>query len=225
MKTFINYSTLFFVLILPFSGCKKDIDKDKDNINFPIALYAEQPTVVSDTKVYVKGGLLNDPKKTQELIGIYSRNFKLEQETQNTSEPFLSFESRDTVNFINTFSPYLISRNGEMLTMTSIVQSIAPSPLLPDQLYHHVTKYQNIKTEGSTDISRDVRIAYGSGYNEYKIPMFAYVTSSWINSQVSGLNRRGGLVINEFNTDVINRIADRDTIVVKKYLLTVKANF
>ncbi len=219
MKTFSNYTILLLLLITALYGCKKD----EPEVNFPITLYAEQAMVVSDTKVYVKGGLLNDPKKTQELMWIYSRNFRLEQETQNANEPFLSFISKDSVDFFNTHSPYLISRNGEMLTMTSTIQSIAPVPVLQNQLYHHVAKYQNIKTEGNTEISKDVRIAYGSGYDELKIPMFAYVTSSWINSAVSGLNRRGGLVINEFNADVINRLGDRDTIIVKTYLLTVKA--
>lgn len=223
MKTFAKYSTLYFLLIIALSGCKKDGKKDEDTINFPITLFAEKATVVSDTKVYVKGGLLDDPKKTQELMWIYSRHFKLEQELQNAGEAFMSFRSKDSVEFFNRHSPYVISRNGEMLTLTSAIQTIAPLPFPQNQLYHHVAKYQSIKTEGDAEISKDIRIAYGSGYHEYKIPMFAYVTSSWMNSPFNGLNRRGGLVINEFNADVINRIGDRDTIIVKTYLLTVKA--
>ncbi|WP_285055360.1 hypothetical protein [Pedobacter ginsengisoli] len=223
MKTFAKYSTLYFLFIVALSGCKKDGKKDENTTNFPITLYAEKATVVSDTKVYVKGGLLNDPKKNQELMWTYSRHFKLEQELQNAGETFMTFIAKDSVDFFNRHSPYVISRNGEMLTLTSAIESISPLPVLQNQLYHHVAKYQSIKTEGNIEISKDIRIAYGNGYSEYKIPMFAYVTSSWINGPVSGLNRRGGLVINEFNADVINRIGDRDTIIVKTYLLTVKA--
>ncbi|WP_285055384.1 hypothetical protein [Pedobacter ginsengisoli] len=75
--------------IAALSGCKKDGKKEEDKINFPITLFAEKATVVSDTKVYVKGGLLNDPEKNQELMWTYSRHFKLEQELQNAGEAFM----------------------------------------------------------------------------------------------------------------------------------------
>ena len=219
MNTFFKYGTLFSILAIALCGCKKNENK----INFPIPFYAEQTTVVSDTKVYVKGGLLTDLKKTQELIWTYGRNFKLEQETKIATEPFLNFISKDSVDFFNTLSPYVISRNGDMLTMTATIQSLEAAPILQNQLYHHVAKYQIRKNDGNIELSRNVRIAYGSGYSEYKIPMFAYVTYSWINNPDTRLIRRGGLIINEFNDDVINRIGDRDTIVVKRYMLTVKA--
>ena len=87
--------------------------------------------------------------------------------------------------------------------MTSSIKSISPKPVLADQIYHFVAKHQNLLTEGDVEIRRDVRVAYGRGYEELKVPMFAYVTSSWIEGPVSGLNRRGGLVVNEFNEDVL----------------------
>lgn len=214
------HKTLLILLITILFGCKKDVQVDETT--FPITFYAEQATVVSDTKVYVKGGLLNDPQKTKELMWIYSRHFKLEQELQNAGERFLSFTSKDSVSFFNDRSPYLITRNGDMLTMTSTIQFMEPVPFLQDQLYDYVSKYQNKRTDGDAVFSRDIKIAYGSGYKELKVPMFAYVTSSGINGPVNRLNRRGGLVVNEFNAEVINRIGDRDTIIVKTYMLTVK---
>ena len=185
-------------------------------------MYAEKAEVVSDTKVYVKGGVLSDPQKTQELISIYSRHFSQENKLDNAGEQYVSFISKDTVTFCHRHSPYLIKRTGNMLMMRSTIQSISPKPMLPNQLYHHVAKHQDIRTEGDAEISWDLKPAYGTGYDELKIPMFAYSVSSRITGPVSGLNRRGGLVVNEFNEDVIKQIGDNDTIVVKTYMLTVK---
>ncbi len=215
------YKILLTLFLTATLGCKK-ASKEED-INFPITMYSEKAEVVSDTKVYVKNGVLNDPLKTRELMWIYSRYFSLENKLENAGENYLSFISKDSVTFYNRHSPYLIARNGDQLMMTSIIQSLASKPMLPNQLYHQVAKYQNIKIEGDAEISKDIKVAYGSGYSDLKIPMFAYVTSSWLSDPINALNRRGGLIVNEFNDDVIKNIGERDTIIVKKYMLIVKA--
>ncbi|RZM27356.1 MAG: hypothetical protein EOO88_13610 [Pedobacter sp.] len=209
------------ILLLIMLGCKKENSESKTV--FPVNMYLEKAEIISDTKVYTKGGQLNDLQKTTELMWIYTRYFSLEQNLENVGQQYLSLISKDSVTFFNMHSPYVIQRTGDRLIMTSAIQFIASKPMLPDQLYHHVARYQNIKSEGDTEISRDVRLAYGNGFSELKIPAFAYVTSSRIEGPVSGLNRRGGLVINEFNEEVLKRIGERDTIIVKTYSLTVKA--
>lgn len=211
-KTFL---LLFAIALL---ACKKE---KTEEITFPINMYVEKAEVVSDTKIYIKGGQLNDPQKVAELMWIYTRNFNQEQRV--TDEIFLKFLSKDSVTFFNMLSPYHIEKTGDKLIMTSSVQSIAPKPFFPDQLYRHVTKYQNVRAEGNSEISKDVRLAYGSNYKELKIPMFAYVVSSRILTPANRLDRRGELVVNEFNEDVLNKLGNNDTILVKTYMLTVKA--
>jgi hypothetical protein len=216
-----NYTLVLTIFVASLLACKKE--KEAEKINFPVTFYAEKAEVVSDTKVYIKGGHLNDPQKTTELMWIYSRYFSQEKTLENAGQQYLTFLSKDSVTLFNSHSPYLVERSGNMMMMTSTIQRISPRPVLQNQLYDQVAKYQNIKYEGDIQISKDLRPAYGTGYTELKIPMFAYVTSTWINGPVSGLNRRGGLVANEFNEDVISRIGDRDTIIVKRYMLTLKA--
>lgn len=212
---------IFLILpLIALFGCKKE---KTEEIIFPIGMFAEKAEVVSDTKIYIKGGQLNDPQKVTELMWIYTREFRQEQNLTGAGERYLNFVAKDSVTFFNMHSPYLIERNGNRLMMTSTIQSIAPLPFLPDQLYHHVTKHQNIRTEGNSQISMDVRVAYGNNYDELKLPMFAYVVSSRIETPVNRLDRRGGLVVNEFNEDILNKLGKNDTILVKTYMLKVKA--
>jgi hypothetical protein len=207
----------FFLVPLTILSCKKDKTEES---SFPITFYSEKVELASDTRLYTKSGEIKDAQKIAQFIAKISY-FNAEQNQTGLGSKYLTFESKDSVAFINNEFKFAVKQSGDQFILTSNLRSISQKPFV-DNFRYHLLKYENLVTDGNAEIRKEVVVAYGN-YRELKLPVFAYQISSSPNGNGNNLFRLGGLITNEFNEAALPMLGTNDTIAVKRYNIVIKA--
>lgn len=216
MKIAKSLLLIFSIILL---SCKKNNDEQQ---SFPITFYMEKAQAVSDIRVYTKNGEIKDAQKIAQLVKNSNNYFQAEEFLNRTTSSYLTFLSRDSATFNNSYFRYQVKRSGDQFLFTSAITSVSPLPIFPDQIRYHLLKYEDVRFDNNAVFRKDVQIAYGD-YKTLKIPAFGYLVSSGLETPVIGLSRIGGLVTNEFDESSLNRLGNKDTIAIKTYTIMLKA--
>jgi len=185
-------------------------EKEEEFSDFPVTLYANKITYISNVKLFVGKNKINDKETidkfikdedwfrlpniepdydeiyffSKDSVNIYTQSFSV----RKTNKQFLFYSSR----FIQTSGSQDVRRS--LMKYTSELLIPIPSP------------------SGDLYATNEVRVGYGS-YTNLEMCFVTYKIRKWSGNWYSG----AGTFINEFNEEAINTLQPLDTLAIMEY--------
>lgn len=204
MKNFIYGLTI--VVMLLYSCEKEDFD------DFPVTLYANTITYISDVRLFVGETKITDKEKIDKFISD-AKCFQLPNDFQ-TMVDAIHFHSRDSTTFEVQSCGYSVQKNDKQFLFYS------PFPLNSLYIVQPLIKYTGelIPTPPPySDFSntKEIRVGYGS-YTDMEMCFVAYKITG---NRANGLYAAGawGTFLNEFNEEAVNTLQPLDTLAIMEY--------
>lgn len=212
----LGFATVIILVALGLVSCS---ESDSEEVDFPIALYAQQLTKVSDIRMFTAKGEITDPNKIISFTED-AESFNPPDDVKD-SEAAIIFHSRDSIIFDKERGEgYRVQKNENLfLFYSQPYVAIASIPLYFQMQKHKAELTPVILPGGQYFITKTVIPAYGS-YKKLEMCLLSYKISQ--NSHSSS-TWAWGTAFNEFDPKVINSLNEADTLAIQEYRIVFRA--